>query len=92
MQNIYDNDTFFEGYIAIRNRDNNYNVLLEIPAFRSLLPDLAGKDLIDLGCGFGDGCVYYKRSGARRVVGIDISAKMIEKAKMEYAGDGVEYI
>jgi hypothetical protein len=51
-QNIFDNETFFEGYKAIRDREGNANDLFEIPALFSLLPDLKGKSVLDLGCGF----------------------------------------
>ena len=37
-QNIFDNDTFFEGYKKLRDREVNANVLFEIPALLSLLP------------------------------------------------------
>lgn len=38
-QNIYDNDTFFEGYKALRAGETNYNDLLEQPAMAKMLPD-----------------------------------------------------
>lgn len=45
-QNIYDNETFFEGYKQIRERKGNANDLFEIPALFSLLPDLNGKRIL----------------------------------------------
>lgn len=56
MQNIYDNTEFFSSYKALRESDDNYNILLEQPAMMALLPDLKNKTVIDLGCGFGDNC------------------------------------
>ena len=53
MQNIYDNETFFEGYRKIRENKINANTVFEIPALFSQLPDLHGKAVLDLGCGFG---------------------------------------
>ncbi len=50
-QNIFDNETFFEGYKSLRELDTNYNDLLEQPTMRKLLPDLMGKAVLDLGCG-----------------------------------------
>lgn len=47
-QNIYDNQKFFEGYKKIRGKEDNANNLFEIPALFSLLPDLNGKDVLDL--------------------------------------------
>ncbi len=41
-QNIFDNETFFEGYQKLREKKSSANVLFEIPALYSLLPDLKG--------------------------------------------------
>ena len=49
QQNIYDNSTFFEGYKKIREKKSNANDLFETPALFSLLPDLQGKTILDLG-------------------------------------------
>ena len=53
-QNIFDNETFFEGYKKIREKESNANDLFEIPTLLSLLPDLTGKRVLDLGCGYGE--------------------------------------
>ena len=45
-QNIFDNETFFEGYQKLREKKSSANVLFEIPALYSLLPDLKGKKII----------------------------------------------
>lgn len=82
-QNIYDNQNFFDEYVSLRNRDNNYNVLLEQPAMAELLPNLLDKTVLDLGCGFGQNCLDFVRRGAKRVVGIDLSQKMLSVAKAE---------
>ena len=58
-QNIYDNETFYEGYKKIRDNKNNANNLFEIPALLSLLPDLKDKRILDLGCGFGEHCKMF---------------------------------
>lgn len=91
-QNIYDNETFFEGYKKIRDNKINANTLFEIPALFSLLPDLNNKKIIDLGCGFGEHCMQYVHDGAAKVVGIDISEKMLEVAKRENSNPGITYM
>ncbi|MFH1802949.1 MAG: class I SAM-dependent methyltransferase [archaeon] len=48
--------------------------------FRSLLPDVRGRNLLDVGCGSGEDAVYYETQGAK-VCGIDISGKEIEMAR-----------
>lgn len=45
-----------------------------------LLDPLAGKDVLDVGCGSGRYCIAYAQRGAKRVVGIDFAAAMIELA------------
>lgn len=82
-QNIFDDETFFEGYRALRERDDNYNDLLEQPAMVKLSPELSGKTILDLGCGYGHNCLDFVKKGAAKVVGIDISQKMLEIAKCE---------
>ena len=90
-QNIYDDETFFAGYQALRKNAGNANDLFETPALLSLLPDLTGRAALDLGCGCGAHCAEFARRGARRVLGIDISAKMLAVAKEENSGPRVEY-
>lgn len=91
-QNIYDNETFYEGYKRIRDNKNNANNLFEIPALLSLLPDLKDKRILDLGCGFGEHCKMFVEDGAASVVGIDISEKMLEVAKRENSDDRITYL
>ncbi|MEE1012188.1 MAG: class I SAM-dependent methyltransferase [Acutalibacteraceae bacterium] len=90
-QNIFDNETFFNGYKALRDSDCNANDLIEQPAMRKLLPDLNSKSVLDLGCGYGHNCIDFVSRGADRVVGIDISEKMLAVAKEESANDKIEY-
>ncbi len=91
QQNIYDDETFFEGYRKLRQNPGNANDLFETPALLSLLPDLTGKAVLDLGCGCGAHCAAFARRGARRVLGVDISAKMLDAARRENADPRVEY-
>jgi len=45
-----------------------------------MLPNLNGKRIIDAGCGSGYFCQYAEQQGAKDVVAIDFSSKMIEQA------------
>lgn len=47
----YDNDDFFEQYMAARNRPNSPNNILEKPILDQLIQGVEGKDILDLGCG-----------------------------------------
>lgn len=91
-QNIYDNEIFFAGYKALRDNELSYNDLLEQPAMAKMLPDLNGKSVLDLGCGYGHNCIDFVRRGASRVVGVDISEKMLDVAKSESSDDKIQYV
>lgn len=91
-QNIYDNAAFFEGYKKIRDNEANANNLFEIPALFSMLPDLNGKKVLDLGCGFGEHCKRFVDHGAVQVTGVDISEKMLEEAEKENSDPKISYI
>lgn len=92
QQNVYDNEIFFSGYRALRTRENNANNLFETPALFSLLDDPQGKAILDLGCGYGDHCAEFIRRGAERVVGVDISSKMLAVAKEENCHPDITYL
>lgn len=92
QQNIYDNEIFFSGYKKIRDNKVNANNLFEIPALFSMMPDLKGKRVLDLGCGFGEHCKKFVDYGAEKVVGIDISEKMLEVAMVENSDSKIRYI
>ncbi|HIT64650.1 MAG TPA: class I SAM-dependent methyltransferase [Candidatus Ventrimonas merdavium] len=91
-QNIYDNETFFDGYKKIRDTAGNANDVFEMPALFSLLPDLKNQTVLDLGCGFGEHCIHYIEQGAKKVVGIDISEKMLAIAKAENSHPNISYL
>lgn len=75
-----------QGLDIIRETLNN-------PAFFDhLVPDLSGRDVIDLGCGEGRNTRLLARRGAR-MTGIDIASKMIEAALTTEAEEplGIQY-
>ncbi len=45
-------------------------------------PDLTGKSVLDLGCNYGYFCFEAKRRGAARVVGLDVDADALRKARL----------
>lgn len=92
QQNIYDNELFFEGYKKIRDNEVNANNLFEIPALFSMMPELKGKRVLDLGCGFGEHCSRFVDCGAEKVVGVDISEKMLAVAMAENSDPKIRYI
>src|SRR5215469_8585283 len=80
-QNIYDNEEFFAGYSRLRRSVEGLDGAPEWPALRALLPDLCGLKVLDLGCGFGWFCRWARQQGAAHVLGIDISEKMLARAR-----------
>lgn len=66
-QNIYDNPDFFAGYATLPRSAEGLNGAPEWTAMQTLLPSLAGKSVIDLGCGYGWFCRWAKEQGAARV-------------------------
>jgi len=89
--NIFDDAAFFEGYKQIRENTFSANNVEEKPQLFSLLPDLSGKRILDLGCGYGENCKKFIEMGAAFVMGIDISEKMLEVAREKHAGSNIVF-
>jgi len=90
--NIFDDDVFFEHYKTIRNKVDSYNNTMEQPAMTRLLPDVRGKSVLDMGCGFGHNCATFVKMGAARIVGIDIAEKMLNVAMGENSDERIQYL
>jgi SAM-dependent methyltransferase len=87
----YDDPVFFGRYQTMRRRRAGLNEDLEQPALARLLPDPAGLDVLDLGCGDGTLARALIGQGARRVLGVDPSARMLALAARQPA-PGVRYL
>jgi SAM-dependent methyltransferase len=90
-QNIYDNEAFFAGYSRLCRSVTGLDGAPEWPALRALLPDLHGRRVLDLGCGFGWFCRWARQQGAAYVLGIDISEKMLARARTSTKDDAITY-
>ncbi|MGN6551913.1 MAG: class I SAM-dependent methyltransferase [Pararhizobium sp.] len=91
-QNIYDDPAFFEGYSGLARSVHGLDGAPEWPSLRALLPEMRGLRVVDLGCGFGWFCRFARQQGAAHVLGLDVSEKMLARAKAETADPGVEYV
>lgn len=91
QQNIYDNEIFFEDFKEKRSNEVNFNDLIETPILLALLPDLHGKNILDIGCGMGQHAKQYSDMGAKSVLGIDISEKMLGYAREHFYADNITY-
>jgi SAM-dependent methyltransferase len=71
---------------------DRYREELNNPMFLAFLPELAGKAVIDLGCGEGRNTREIARRGAR-LTGVDVSRKMIDAAMAAEAQEplGISY-
>ncbi|SDG65893.1 class I SAM-dependent methyltransferase [Sulfitobacter delicatus] len=90
-QNIYDDPDFFAGYSQLPRQVKGLEGAPEWPAIRALLPDLTGKDVADLGCGFGWAARWFREQGADSVLGLDLSQNMIDRARADTEDEGVTY-
>lgn len=90
-QNIYDNDAFFTGYSQLPRSIGGLDSAPEWPALRAMLPALQGKSVLDLGCGYGWFCRWAADAGAARVLGVDVSEKMLAQARRMGSHAAVEY-
>lgn len=82
-QNIYDDETFFAGYSQLPRSVHGLDGAPEWPVLRGMLPELASKRVLDLGCGFGWFSRFAAGEGAAGVLGVDVSEKMLEQARRE---------
>jgi SAM-dependent methyltransferase len=90
-QNIYDDENFFAGYSGLPRSVGGLEAAPEWPALRALLPDLRGLRVLDLGCGFGWFCRFARRQGAAQVLGIDVSEKMLARARETTQDAAIRY-
>ncbi|MFY1662770.1 class I SAM-dependent methyltransferase [Pseudomonas sp. Pseu.R1] len=79
-QNIYDTPEFFEGYSQLPRSVEGLAGAPEWPALRALLPDMNGQNVVDLGCGYGWFARWAVEQGARHVLALDVSEKMLQRA------------
>ena len=89
--NHYDNPEFFAAYAQMSRSQQGLDGAGEWHQLQSLFPDLTGKDMLDLGCGYGWHCRYAADHGARSVLGIDQSEMMIAEAKKRNDAPGITY-
>jgi SAM-dependent methyltransferase len=91
-QNKYDDDIFFNKYSNMSRSKNGLEGAGEWHELKKMLPNFKDKRVLDLGCGFGWHCRYAVENGAKSVIGIDISQKMLSEAKNKTKCGNIEYI
>jgi toxoflavin synthase len=85
-------DSIAQGYK--KSKQLPFRLHIEAYTYFNMLGELEEKSLLDLACGEGFYTRQFKHQGGARVVGVDISEKMIELAKQEEAREpqDIEYI
>lgn len=91
-ENKYDNTDFFNQYSKMSRSTEGLEGAGEWHVLKPMLPDFKGKRVLDLGCGFGWHCMWALQHGASKVVGVDISKNMLEKARQMDTTSSIEYI
>lgn len=80
-QNKYDDAKFFSAYEKMPRSVKGLEAAGEWHVLKTLIPELRNKSVLDLGCGFGWHCRYAREQQACSVIGVDISEKMLQKAR-----------
>jgi SAM-dependent methyltransferase len=90
-QNIYDDPEFFAGYSQLGRSIEGLAGAAEWPALKAMLPALPGLKVVDLGCGYGWFCRWAGEQGAAKVLGLDVSGKMLERAMASTPDRAIAY-
>lgn len=91
-ENIYDNDKFFQAYEQMNRSKYGLEAAGEWHLLQPMLGNLNGKRVLDLGCGYGWHCLYALEQGALGVVGVDLSTRMLDRARQLAEGLPLDYI
>lgn len=91
-QNIYDDPEFFAGYSRLPRSVGGLASAPEWPVLRAMMPDVRGLRIVDLGCGFGWFCRWAHENGASEVLGIDLSEKMLARARPATPVTAITYL
>ena len=90
-QNIYDDPKFFDNYSQLGRSKQGLAGAAEWPALRAMLPEMSGLNVVDVGCGYGWFCRWAREAGAATVLGLDVSEKMLERARSSSSDPAVTY-
>lgn len=87
----YNDETIFNEYLKSRIDDNSTHNKTIKRLLLDVIGDYKDKTILDLGCGIG--CFAFELSNlAKKVVGIDISERVIDYAIKHNSNENVEYL
>jgi SAM-dependent methyltransferase len=81
----------YDRWSAVYDEDGNPLVLLEGPYVDTLLGPVAGRTVLDVGCGTGRHAVRLARAGAA-VTAVDFSAGMLARARAKPGAEQVTFL
>ena len=85
-------DDVTDGGERIRPEDNNFCFFAHQSIYAFAKPHVAGRRVLDAGCGTGYGSHLLKQAGAGSVMGIDLSEKAIRHCQARYGqNDGMSF-
>ena len=79
--NQYDNPDFFDAYSKMPRSQLGLDSAGEWQQLQPLFPQLHGKTVLDLGCGYGWHCKYAAQQGASFVLGLDQSSRITDAGR-----------
>lgn len=91
-QNVYDNPDFFAAYSQLPRSRDGLEGAPEWPSMHALLPPITRARVLDLGCGFGWFSRWARERGAAHVLGVDVSERMLARARSEGDDAGIAYL
>lgn len=91
MKSEYDNEGFFKEYAKMARSVYGLEAAGEWHQLQPLFPELLGKSVLDLGCGYGWHCRYAAEQGAEKVLGLDLSEKMLQEAEKCTESEKITY-
>jgi len=74
------------------NSDWRENIAGHMQRYRFAGQFVAGKRVLDAGCGVGYGCGILQRAGASEVVGVDISEEALDIARKQFCRPGIRFV
>lgn len=91
MKSIRDDwNSMAAAYESFNTSEDSYGYNIEWPCIQEMLPELAGKSVLDVGCGTGIFTFLFESFQPKELVGIDLSPKMLEIAEAKAAERGVQ--
>ncbi|WP_070379919.1 class I SAM-dependent methyltransferase [Rhodococcus sp. WMMA185] len=92
MATDYSEGRYAEHYQEAK-KSQSWRSQVETYSFLKLIGDVRGKNVLDVACGEGHFTRILRRAGASKMVGIDISDRMVELAREQEAREplGIEY-